>query len=129
MFSASFYTSSCVPGPFRAYPVHPMFTSQPIINLWVLYPWIPHIDQHTSFNFSAAPIENSSFIIIDGATVSAAASGVTISGTRVSSEAGGKTVEVGTAYSAAATMATDGIGIVNGVQALAGEVFVGWFAR
>ena len=102
-----------------------MLASQPIINLWVLYPWIPHIDKHASFNFSAAPIENSSFIIIDGATVSAAASGVTISGTRVSSEAGGKKVEIGAGYFAAATMATDGINVVNGVQALAGEVFVG----
>ena len=60
----------------------------------------------------------SSFIVVDGVTLSPAAPGVTISGERVSLEAGGKTVDVGTGRFAVPTPTTTGDGV--GVQAFAG---------
>ena len=60
----------------------------------------------------------SSFIVVDGVTLSPAAPGVTISGERVSLEAGGKTVDIGTGRFAVPT-ATGTAGGVD-VQAFTG---------
>ena len=69
------------------------------------------------FDINAQP---SSFIVVDGVTVSAAAVGVAISGTRVSLEAGGQTIDIGTGRFAAATKVIGKVGVDNGVQAFAG---------
>ncbi len=56
----------------------------------------------------------SSFAVVDGATLSAGGSGVTVSGSLVSLESGGKILDVGTARFAMPTGAADA---TNGVQA------------
>lgn len=60
----------------------------------------------------------SSFIVVDGVTLSPAATGVTISGEPVSLEAGGKTIDIGTGRFAVPTATTTGDGV--GVQTFAG---------
>ena len=69
----------------------------------------------------------SSFIVVDGVTVSAAAAAITISGTRVSFEAGGKTVDIGTEHFAAAASATDGVQVFTGGQGRRSQVGVSLF--
>ena len=63
--------------------------------------------------------EHSSFIIVDGVTLSPAAPGITILGTVVSLEAGGPTLDIGTGRFALPTPTGAANGSVN-VQAFAG---------
>lgn len=63
--------------------------------------------------------EHSSFVVVDGVTLSAAAPGVTISGTVVSLEAGGSTLDIGAGHFVLPTPTGAGNGAIN-VQAFTG---------
>ena len=62
---------------------------------------------------------HSSFVVVDGVTLSAAAPGGTISGTVVSLEAGGATLDIGTGHFALPTPTGAADGSIN-VQAFTG---------
>ncbi len=80
----------------------------------------PGIPPSTTYDIDGLGVQiqpQASFAVVDGATLSAGAPGVTISGSLLSLEPGGKTLDVGTARFA---MPTGAANPTNGVQALDG---------
>ena len=84
-------------------------------------PLLPQITFASDVNvdgFDVVP--HSSFAVVDGVTVNAAAAGVTVSGKVISLEAGGATLDIGTGHFALPTPVGAANGSVN-VQAFTGE--------
>lgn len=81
-----------------------------------------HVSSSTDVNIDGFDVQaqhSSSFVVVDGVTLSAAASGVVISGTVVSLEAGGATLDIGTGRFALPTPTGTPNGLIN-VQAFTG---------